>query len=630
VCPTKKGVGVTRYSVRRFLGVGFVSMALCLVALAFALPQAAHAVIISSTVIEGTVTDSVSGDPVVDAIVTLYDQDGFELDWYFTEATGVYAFYDWPVGTYSISVDTEGYEPYTATGLNFTGPTVLKDVSLVPYKLAFKGKVTNSVSTDPIIGADVWITDQVNPENVFYSPTGADGTFEIFAPAGTYTIEADAVSYSGASTADLVFDGTNAVTKDFALVQNPLAFQGTITDSVSHLPIFDASIYVYDAEGNPVEDAYSAEDGTYKLYAPAGTYDIEVMAESHHGAYEFGVAFDGVNAVSKSFALAPPAVTRAGSTDRYLTAEQVARKGWDPNGDKSWADVTDIIIANGEVGREADPIAAAGLAGVYDAPLLLTKASVLPNPTKRVIAEIAAKNPGVQIHLIGGDTVVPDARWTNIKAIKGVSQLKHRVAGTDRYKTSVEIAKAMLEVTGNDGLGGFILIAADNPAAFYDGLAASPISYVNAMPMLSVRKGSVPDAVSRLLARPELKGYQRFAASGSTYIGSVPAKGAIRMATSSNRYTASTQIAEFAIGEGLSGEQDVALASSLPDALTGGAFMGRRYGVLLFTDSSRSIQYSPKTFIADYTGMIMDGWIIGGPTVLPTSQETTFRNLITN
>lgn len=627
MCPTKKGVGVTRFSVRRFLGASFVGLALCLVALSFALPQTAHAVI-SSTAFEGTITDSVSGEPVADAEVYLLDEYGEIVDYDFTTAGGKYAFYELPTGTYTIEVSAENYPLYSAEGLVFSGATVVKDISLVAYKLAFKGRITESGSGLPIEDVSVEVGDPSTPEEGFYALTDANGDYEVFAPAGTYTLSVDALSHEDTSVAGLVFDGSTAITKDFVLVKYPLAATGTVTDSVSHLPIEDAAIYAYDQEGWQVGEAYTAADGTYSLYAPAGTLDLDADAYRYHTAYAWGLEFDGVTPLAQNFALAPPAVTRAGGTSRYLTAEQVARKGWDPDGDKSWTDVTDIIIANGEAGKEADPVTAAGLAGAYDAPLLLTQASVLPNATKRVITEIAAKNPGVQIHVIGGTTVVPDARWNNIKAIKGVNPVLDRIAGKNRYVTSAKIAEEIIDVVGADSIGGFILIAGDNPAAFYDGLAASPISYVNLMPMLSVTKTGMHSSVAKVLTRADVKGLPRYAASGSTYIGSAPAKGATRMATSSNRYTASAQIAEFAVGEGLTGGGDVGLASSLSDALTGGAFLGRRYGVLMFTDSSKSIQYSPKTFIQDYAESILDGWIIGGTGVLPTTQETTFRNLI--
>jgi len=629
-CPTTEGVGVTRNLVRRFLGVGFVSMAVCLVALTFALPQTAHAVI-DPTAVTGIVTDGATTLPVEDAMVELINGAGDLVAFDFTTVGGVYALTGVPVGTYTLEITAENYEPYIMTGFVFDGATVPWNVALDPYPLAFEGTITDAaVPGQAIEGVRVSAWDPATPGLTYDAITDQNGAYEVFAPAGTYDVEFLAISYAATEVAGVKFDGVDAVVRDVALVKNPLAFTGTVTDSVTDEPIEGAGIYAYTEEGEFVGEAYSDINGEYEMYAPAGTLDLSVEAEFYHQAYANSIVFDGVNPITKSFALVPPTVTRIAGKNRYETAEQIARKGWDPKGDMSWDNVTDIIIANGEAGKEADPVTAAGLAGAYDAPVLLTQASVLPPATKKVITEIALKNPGVQIHIIGGKKVVPDARWKNMKSIKGVSTLEHRVAGNDRFETSVKIAEEIIEVYGADGLGGFILIAGDNPAAFYDGLAASPISYINQMPMLSVMKNSVPSSVATFLARKDLQGYDydRFAASSSAYIGSVPARGAIRMTKSQNRYTAAADIADFALFEGMTGEQDVALASGLPDALTGGAFVGRRYGVLLFTDTSKSLQYSPKTFIQDYAGVIMDGWVIGGTAVLQPAQETTFRNLI--
>jgi len=322
-------------------------------------------------------------------------------------------------------------------------------------------------------------------------------------------------------------------------------------------------------------------------------------------------------------------VTRVAGGDRYGTAAALARKGWDPTGTKAWANVDHVVIANGEPGRESDPLSAAGLAGTYDAPVLTVRVTKLPGATKTIITEIAKKNPGVQIHIVGGTSVVPDARWNDIKKIPGVSQVKDRFAGRDRFETSALMATRMVAIEGADAINGVILIAGDNPAAFYDALAASPVAYAQTMPMLSVKKGSLPTSVSNVLKSAALKDKPRYAASSLTYIGSVPAAGATHMTTSSNRYTAATQIAKFvAIDREWTSRADTALASQLPDALTGGAFLGRVGGVMLFTNSVSSIQPTSATFINGNRVLITDGWIIGGTSVVPTSQETSFLNLL--
>ena len=350
----------------------------------------------------------------------------------------------------------------------------------------------------------------------------------------------------------------------------------------------------------------------------SGPNIIEVRGVSDAGVGPAG--FATVNAL---------AVERVAGNDRYGTAAALARKGWDPTGSLAWSGVEHIIIANGEPGKESDPLSAAGLAGIYDAPVLTVQAKKLPSATKTVITEIAKKNPGVRIHIVGGESVVPVARWNDIKRIPGVSQVKDQFAGRDRFETSALMATRMVAVAGADAIKGVILIAGDNPAAFYDALAASPIACAQTMPMLSVQKTKIPTSVKNVLKTAALKDKPRYAASSATYIGSVPAAGALRMTTTSNRYTAATQITKFAaIDRDWTSRADTALASKLPDALTGGAFLGRVGGIMLFTDSAGSIQSTSEAFITGNKDGIVNGWVIGGTSVVPKAQETSFRNLL--
>lgn len=348
-------------------------------------------------------------------------------------------------------------------------------------------------------------------------------------------------------------------------------------------------------------------------------------------------ATDAVGLTSQAIAgVQPPVpgtstVTRVPGADRYVVASGLARKGWDPANDLSWSNVTDIVIANGEPGKEADPLTAAGLAGAYNAPVLLVQATRIPASTKTVITEIAKANPangGPRIHIVGGTGSIPDARWNELKAIPGVNQTKDRLAGSDRYAVSANIASRMVTVLGADAIPGVILIAADDASAFYDALAASPIAYANSMPMLSVRKASVPLSVNGILTASPLTAKPRYAASSVTYIaGSL--SGATRLTNSSSRYTAAADIASSAIGaHNWLSVTDTGLTAKLPDALTGGTFLGHAGGVMLFTDSTNTIQPASSAFISAHKADIARGWVIGGTGSVPAAQETSFVNLL--
>jgi len=319
-------------------------------------------------------------------------------------------------------------------------------------------------------------------------------------------------------------------------------------------------------------------------------------------------------------------VTRVGGNARFDVAANLARKGWDPANTKAWTGVTHVIVANGEDGKEADPLCAAGLAGAYDAPVLLLQTAKIPTATKTVITEIAKKNPGVKVHIIGGTASVPDARWNEIRAIPGVSAVKDRIAGADRYAVSAAIATRLVSLKGSAAVPGVILVAGDNTAAFYDALAASPASFARTMPMLAVKKGSIPGSVASVLSG-SLKGKPRYSASSATYIAG-PAAGATRLTTSANRYTAASQIAGTTIAYGWVAATNTGLAAKLPDSLTGGAFLGNSGGVLLFTDSDSTMQAASSSFITARKLQIQNGWIFGGTASVPTAQETTYRNLL--
>ena len=364
---------------------------------------------------------------------------------------------------------------------------------------------------------------------------------------------------------------------------------------------------------------------TVPVPAALGTYTLQFFSADAVGHTE--------DVKTAQFEVTSVPVSRVAGKDRYDTAVRLARKGWDRNNTRAWTGVKHIIIANGEPGKEADPIGAAGLAGAYGAPVLLTQGSLVPGSTKATIAEIAKANPGVRVHLIGGTSVVPDARWNDIKAIKGVSSVKDRVSGSTRYSTSAAIARAIVRQMGEHRIQGVLVVAVDNPAAFYDALAASPIAYARTMPMIGVKKSTMESAAMNVLGN-ELAGKPIYFANSDAFVTrgvKMAISGSMSptsLATSSDRYTAATQIAQTAVTRGWLSSADSGLAAKLPDALTGGTYIGMNGGVLLFTSSSSTVAPITKSYLTTHRAEVTHGWVIGGTAAVPAAQETTFRNLL--
>lgn len=365
---------------------------------------------------------------------------------------------------------------------------------------------------------------------------------------------------------------------------------------------------------------------SWSTVSPATEVNLQSVDFSADGTAGSAVGASGT-VTRAEFTPVPGVVKRVAGADRFSTAAVMARRGWDSANTKKWVNVNHVIIVNGESGREADLLSAVGLAGAYDAPILPITGRGVPASTKTLITEIAARRQiegkKLYIHIVGGTAAVPDQRWAEIRRIPGVYGYRDQLAGADRYATSAVIAKRVVTLKGASDVQGAILVAADNPAAYYDALAASPIAYGNVMPMLAVRKGAIP-STTRSVLNGALAGKPVYAASSATYMAVVPPK-TERLTTSSNRYTAAADIAKKAIAKKWLSATNTGVAASLTDALPGGAFLGERGGVLLYTTPTTAMHSTAAAFIRERGAGIDSGWVLGGTASVPAAQESAFR-----
>jgi hypothetical protein len=602
-----------------------------------------------------------TNEPVGAQMMTYYKGVAYSpstfVAWDVYPATSDHTFTLCPPGDYKLAfqavdgIHTDSFYPDTAHWSEATTFTVIDGETFDVTQHLFaastlQGRVTRDDTGEGLAG--VQVTRYVSAEGTWTAygaplTTDSNGDYTGATPQGLYRLEfsdpasgrsvwyhdafsedaprdALAIGYETTVTAALQAIDTTVGAPVVSIVGSGTV-EATLTitaaDVVSGIESVRYTVNGQPLGGNP----YPA--GGVRFTTP-GVYTVVATARDHAG--NSAVSAPATFTVKP----APGVVSRVDGANRYEVAANLARKGWDPSGTKSWPKVTDVIIANGESGKEADPLSAAGLAGAYDAPVLLVQAGSLPAATRTAITEIAAKNPKVRIHIVGGTGSVPDARWAQIKAIPGVFATKDRLAGSDRYDVSVQIAKRIVSIKGIDNVSGVLIIAADNTNAFYDALAASPASFAKTMPMIGVRKTSVPPGTATLLSTT-LAGRPRFAVSSSAYLaaGVLSATGAsTRLTTSSNRYEAASQIASATITRTWLTAADSGIAAKLPDALTGGALLGKRGGVLLFTDSSATLQTSCKAFISGRASGISNGWVFGGTGSVPAAQETQLRNLV--
>jgi len=270
---------------------------------------------------------------------------------------------------------------------------------------------------------------------------------------------------------------------------------------------------------------------------------------------------------------------RLQATNRYTSAIAFAKVAY-----PGFKGVKHVVIACGDDRAAADPLAAAGLCGVFDAPLLLVSAA---GASAELIAALDSMPETVTVHFVGGTGSVPESIVSKIKARSKVAAVE-RIQGADRYKNAAAIADKMKAVLGSDMPTTALIANGAEATKFCDALSLSAVSARTHYPILLVSGTSVPGATSSVLTRLGLK--KRFIAGGSGTV-SEGVRRTLGVAVAdrlwgANRYSTSVAVANRALAEGWLEPTQVAIAATQTDALPAGPLIGRSGGVLLFTPAT--------------------------------------------
>ena len=182
-----------------------------------------------------------------------------------------------------------------------------------------------------------------------------------------------------------------------------------------------------------------------------------------------------VGVLSAHNALAATTINRIMGADRYKTAVAISQAGW-PNGSNT------VILTTGE--DFPDAISAAPLAHKYKAPILLTQPNTLNSDTFAELQRLKTK----QVIIVGGTGAIS----ANVESqLKSMNINTTRIAGQDRYDTSVQVAKTL---GSNKGI--FITTGSNFP----DALSAAPIAAAQGMPILLVPPDNLPATTKSYLS----------------------------------------------------------------------------------------------------------------------------------
>jgi len=277
-----------------------------------------------------------------------------------------------------------------------------------------------------------------------------------------------------------------------------------------------------------------------------------------------------------------------GGATRYETAVEISQA--------TFASAETVVIATGR--DYPDALAAAGLAGHYDAPVLLAGDALLQVATDE-IERLGAEN----VVIVGGTGAVSAAVETALA--EGHTVL--RLAGPDRYDTARAVAEH-LQGVGADTSEVWVVRGDD----FADALSAAPYAAGQAMPVLLVRTAEVPAATAAALESIDASRALVVGGTGAVGPGVVEQLGNVlgsanveRVAGGIDRYETSAHLAEYAAGRGWVdwGTLGIATGALFPDGLAGGAAMGHSGGALLLVRPT-SLPPSTAAVIGSHEGAI--------------------------
>ena len=285
---------------------------------------------------------------------------------------------------------------------------------------------------------------------------------------------------------------------------------------------------------------------------------------------------------------------RLAGNGRYDTMSAIVREGFHKTGGT-------VVVATGTGFKDA--LAAAGLAGLSDGPVILTDGKTLSSQAEQQLKRLKPS----KVYIAGGTAAVSENVASRIKTLTGVQP--ERRFGQTSAGTSASLA------TAGKGFWSDTAIIATNKS-FKDALSAAPLSYSLHMPILLADNGQSLN--SDVLNALKQCGIQKVIIVGGelavtpNVVNQLKKIGITNISRIAGQTAVDTsaQIAEYGLSHGLTiNGMGVATSQNYPDALAGAALCGHNNSVLVLADDKAMKNTS---FPAPYKEDFDKGYVFGG------------------
>jgi putative cell wall-binding protein len=291
---------------------------------------------------------------------------------------------------------------------------------------------------------------------------------------------------------------------------------------------------------------------------------------------------------------------RLGGADRFATAVAVAKASY-PSGAAA------AVLASGS--GFADALSGAYLAGVLDAPTLLTQSGSLPTATAKALADLGVHT----VYVVGGPVAVADSV---VDQLHKAGYEVVRIAGADRYGTAGKVAAS--DSAGIGRVGGLRTALLATGTAFPDALAGGPLSYAAGLPLLLTRPDTLPAptitalrelGVQQVLVLGGPKAVTPGVASQLEQLGVT-----VRRLEGADRAETAVAVARYAMSSLGFTNRHVHLArgDAYPDALVAGPHAGKEQAVILLTLTPTRNAPATLSFLHGQAAVVSSADVLGG------------------
>ncbi len=247
----------------------------------------------------GTLTDMVTGDPVVGAVVTATNQEIDDTFMGATDENGSYlVLVDYDLGAYDLMFDAAGYISASADSVVWEGEEfeAVTDAELEPHG-TMMGQVTNMETGDPLAGAMIMVSND-DLDDTWETWTDEDGMYyfdRMFdRNAGPYSMMVEMDGYVTAYDFNMNY-GDEQFVMEHDMALEPYGSMWGLVSSGPGQFVEGAGVQIHDVDSDEWYTATTNEVGFYEfvtMFDRDHTFDMLVTKSGYEPYMEEGLAFD--------------------------------------------------------------------------------------------------------------------------------------------------------------------------------------------------------------------------------------------------------------------------------------------------------------------------------------------------